>query len=78
MAATGLQRANSANDSGGNGCRRRADNKPILTLQAGLARAIRFSYRGHEVISMPPPSSGGVAGAIAERRRVLSGRAHGA
>ena len=22
---------------------------------------IRFSYRGHEVISMPPPSSGGVA-----------------
>ena len=33
-----------------------------LDAYAPVWRApIRFSYRGHEVISMPPPSSGGVA-----------------
>ena len=33
----------------------------LLAYEAVWRDPIRFSYRGHEVISMPPPSSGGIA-----------------
>jgi len=36
-------------------------HEDLAAYQAVWRAPVRFSYRGHEIVSMPPPSSGGVA-----------------
>ncbi|HEX7239582.1 MAG TPA: gamma-glutamyltransferase [Longimicrobiaceae bacterium] len=43
----------------------------LARYQAKWRDPVRFSYRGHEVVSMPPPSSGGAT--MAEMLNVLEG-----
>ena len=68
----GVLRRGDAEHRGGHARGRRPRHRAALRRLLGPApRALRGTYRGHEVLTMPPPSSGGIA--LLEMLNILEG-----